>query len=103
MKKILMAAALLTASVIGATAQTTPFLGQNIIVAFDYCPNGYVRTSGQILPINPYVALFTVLGTTYGGNGTSNFALPSTQPIFTKNRRVFTECVALTGVYPTQN
>ena len=40
------------------------------------CPNGWLPAEGQILPIQSYTALFSILGTAYGGNGTNNFALP---------------------------
>lgn len=60
-----------------ARAQATdPFLGQIMWVGFNFCPNGWLPAAGQILPINQYTALFSLLGTTYGGNGTQNFALP---------------------------
>jgi microcystin-dependent protein len=45
-------------------------------VAFNFAPRGWAECNGQILPINQNQALFALLGTTYGGNGTSNFALP---------------------------
>lgn len=53
-----------------------PFLGQISIVAFTYAPKGWAFCNGQILPINQNQALFSLLGTTYGGNGTTTFALP---------------------------
>lgn len=61
-----------------ARAQATdPFLGEVIIVGFNFCPNGWAPASGQLLAINQNQALFALLGTTYGGNGTTNFALPN--------------------------
>lgn len=44
--------------------------------AFDFVPKGYLACAGQLLPIQQNAALFALLGTRYGGNGTSNFALP---------------------------
>lgn len=55
---------------------TDPFLGEVIWVGFNFCPNGWLPAAGQILSIQQNTALFSLLGTTYGGNGTSNFALP---------------------------
>jgi microcystin-dependent protein len=53
-----------------------PFLGEIKIVAFAFAPKGYALCNGQLLPINQNQALFSLLGTFYGGNGTTNFALP---------------------------
>jgi len=59
-----------------ARAQATPFLGQIMIVSFDFAPKGWAMCDGQILSINQNQALFAVLGTYYGGDGTQTFALP---------------------------
>jgi microcystin-dependent protein len=53
-----------------------PFLAEIRIVSFDFAPRGWASCDGQILPINQNQALFALLGTTYGGNGYVNFALP---------------------------
>nr|WP_316643990.1 tail fiber protein [uncultured Roseateles sp.] len=53
-----------------------PFIGQISIVAFTYAPKGWAFCNGQILPIIQNQALFSILGTTYGGNGQTTFALP---------------------------
>lgn len=53
-----------------------PFLGQIVAFAFTYAPNGWALCNGQLLPIAQNNALFALLGTTYGGNGTTTFALP---------------------------
>jgi microcystin-dependent protein len=53
-----------------------PYLGTIFIFAGNFAPNGYLLCQGQLLPISQYAALFSILGTTYGGNGTTNFALP---------------------------
>lgn len=54
-----------------------PFLGQIMIVGFNFAPVGWATCDGQLLPISQNTALFSILGTTYGGNGTTNFALPN--------------------------
>jgi microcystin-dependent protein len=54
-----------------------PFLGQILPVAFNYPPHGWALCDGQVLPINQNQALFSLLGTTYGGNGQTTFALPN--------------------------
>jgi microcystin-dependent protein len=55
------------------------FLGEIRIFPFNFAPYGWQQCNGQILPISQYTALFSLLGTYYGGNGTSNFALPNFQ------------------------
>jgi microcystin-dependent protein len=53
-----------------------PFLGMIAIYGFNFAPRGWAMCSGQILPIAQNTALFSLLGTTYGGNGQTTFALP---------------------------
>lgn len=53
-----------------------PFLSEIKIFAFNFAPKGWALCNGQLLPINQNQALFALLGTTYGGNGQTNFALP---------------------------
>lgn len=56
-----------------------PFLGQLNIFSFNFPPRGWAMCNGQLLPINQNQALFSLLGTTYGGDGRVNFALPNLQ------------------------
>ena len=53
-----------------------PILGQIILFAGNYAPSGWAFCNGQLLPISQNTALFSLLGTTYGGNGQTTFALP---------------------------
>src|SRR4051794_20235165 len=53
-----------------------PFLSEIKIVSFNFAPKGWALCNGQLLPINQNQALFSILGTTYGGDGRVNFALP---------------------------
>jgi microcystin-dependent protein len=53
-----------------------PFLGQLLLVPYNFAPRGWAFCSGQLLPIAQNTALFSLLGTTYGGNGQTTFALP---------------------------
>lgn len=55
---------------------TEPFLGQISLFSFNFPPKGWAQCNGQLLPINQNQALFSLLGTTYGGDGRSTFALP---------------------------
>ena len=56
-----------------------PFLSEIRIFSFNFAPKGWAMCNGQLLPINQNQALFSLLGTTYGGNGQTNFALPNYQ------------------------
>jgi len=56
-----------------------PYLGEIRIFAFGFTPSHWLPCNGQALPIQQYAALFSILGTTYGGNGTTNFQLPNLQ------------------------
>jgi microcystin-dependent protein len=58
---------------------STPYLAEIRVFSFDYAPSGWALCNGQLLPINQNQALFSLLGTTYGGNGTTTFSLPNLQ------------------------
>lgn len=53
-----------------------PFLGEIRLMSFEFAPKGWALCNGQLLPINQNMALFSLLGTTWGGDGRVNFALP---------------------------
>ncbi|MFL6659256.1 MAG: phage tail protein [Massilia sp.] len=54
-----------------------PYLGEIKLMSFNFAPRGWAQCNGQLLPINQNQALFSLLGTTYGGDGRVNFALPN--------------------------
>ena len=56
-----------------------PFVAEIRIFPFTFAPKGWAFCNGQLLPLSQNTALFSLLGTTYGGNGSSNFALPDLQ------------------------
>ncbi len=56
-----------------------PFVAEIRMFPFNFAPQGWATCDGQILPISQNTALFSLIGTLYGGNGTSNFALPNLQ------------------------
>lgn len=56
-----------------------PFVAEIRIFPFNFAPRGWAWCNGQLLPLSQNTALFSLLGTTYGGNGQSNFALPDLQ------------------------
>ena len=71
-----------------------PFLSEIRVFSFGFPPRGWALCNGQLLPINQNQALFSLLGTTYGGDGRVNFALPNLQgrvPIHTGNGHVLGE------------
>ena len=67
---------------------STPFLAEIRIFSFNFAPKGWAMCNGQVLPINQNQALFSLLGTTYGGDGQITFALPNLQgrvPVYPGN------------------
>jgi microcystin-dependent protein len=80
-----------------------PFLGQVMIFAGNFCPRGWAPADGTVLQINRNTPLFAVLGAQYGGDGRTTFALPNNQPILTKNGAPLTQCIAMTGAFPSRN
>jgi microcystin-dependent protein len=63
----------------GIDIMAEPFLGQITLFAFNFAPRTWALCQGQILPIAQNTALFSLLGTAFGGNGTSTFGLPNLQ------------------------
>src|SRR5213076_725212 len=55
---------------------STPFMSEVRIMSFNFAPVGWAQCNGQLLPINQNQALFSLLGTTFGGDGRTTFALP---------------------------
>lgn len=53
-----------------------PFIGQILMAGFNFAPKGFMFCAGQLLPISQYTALFSLLGTTFGGDGKVTFGLP---------------------------
>lgn len=105
MKKILFACAglMFSSAAPPAHAQSEPFLAQTFTFAGNFCPRGWAAMNGQELPINQNQALFSLLGTNYGGNGQTNFALPTAKPIITATGAAFTQCIATQGIFPPRD
>ncbi len=78
-----------------------PFLGEIRLVGFNFAPQGWSDCSGQVLPISQNSALFSLLGTTYGGNGTTTFALPTLSADSLQPGLKY--IIALVGIYPARN
>jgi len=77
-----------------------PFIGETRIFAFGYAPAGWLACEGQLLPISENVELFQLIGTTYGGDGETTFALPkATGP--DSEGTALNVCISLFGGFPS--
>lgn len=95
-----------------AAAASEPYLGEIMFVAFGFCPRGWADADGRSLPINQNQALFSILGTRFGGDGETTFKLPHLRKQVvaeerredgTKVTRVLRPCIALQGIFPSMN
>ena len=77
------------------------YIGQTITVPFNFCPKGWLEMNGTLLPIADYEVLFQLIGTTYGGDGQSTFALPHSQPEFTADGHMLRHCISTYGIFPS--
>lgn len=75
LKNLVLVFAMMFCSAIATNAQDA-FIGEIKMVGFNFSPRNWAECNGQLLPINQYTALFSLLGTTYGGDGRTTFALP---------------------------
>jgi microcystin-dependent protein len=89
------------AGVVPGSASSEPLLGEIQTFAFKFCPVGFAPMDGALLPINENKALFSLLGTTYGGDGTTTFALPKATAVYTEPVELL-QCIATFGVYPSR-
>lgn len=76
------------------------YIGAIVLVAFNFAPQNWAFCQGQMLPINEYQALFSLLGTTYGGDGQTNFALPKLDAGALQSGLNYMIC--LNGIYPSR-
>ncbi len=74
--KLLFLALISLSSINTVKAAMEPFIGEIQAYGFNFCPRGWLPANGSLISIAQNTALFSLLGTTYGGNGTSTFALP---------------------------
>lgn len=78
---------------------STPYVGETRTFAFGFAPAGWLACAGQLLPISENETLFQLIGTTYGGDGESTFALPAAKgPV--SGGVALTQCISLFGIYP---
>lgn len=81
-----------------ASSDSYSYVGEISLVGFNFAPNGWVTADGRSLRIDENEALFNLIGTTYGGDGTSTFNVPTIAAPVQGMQYV----IALYGVYPTQ-
>ena len=82
-----------------------PFLGSLLLVPYNFEPQGWAFCKGQLLQISEYSALFSLIGTTYGGNGTTTFALPNlsgNKSITDASGAALNWIIALVGYFPSR-
>ena len=76
------------------------YIGTIMLTGFNFAPTNWALCNGQLLPINQYTALFSLLGTTYGGDGQTNFALPKLDAGTLQSGLNYLICV--NGIYPSR-
>lgn len=105
MKIALLAAAFAAATFsLPAHAQNEAIVGEVRLIAFNFCPEGWVEADGRLLPIRSQQPLFALLSNSYGGDGVSNFAVPDLrkaipQAAVDKEKRL-RYCIAVRGDFP---
>jgi microcystin-dependent protein len=85
-----------------ATAQLE-YWGEIKFFPYEFCPVGYLPADGRLLPIGQNTQLFSLIGTRFGGNGTTHFALPTLKPLKSEFGGVVTPCIANTGIFPPRD
>lgn len=75
------------------------YLGDMRALSFDFAPKGWAQCRGQLMPVSQNQALFSLLGTTYGGDPT-RFALPNLPPVPAQGGGTLTYCICINGRYP---
>jgi microcystin-dependent protein len=83
-----------------------PILGSLLLVPFNFAPVGWALCNGQLLPVSENQALFSLLGTTFGGDGFTNFALPNltgTNAVNDPSSTALTWVISTQGVYPQRD
>ena len=80
-----------------ASASSEPYIGEIATFPYSFCPRGWAETDGSLLEISKHTALFSLLGTKYGGDGRTTFALPDISSPGVKH------CIALVGIFPSRS
>ncbi len=104
MRRYLLTAVAVLSMAASAYADSEPFLGEIQTYPIKYCPRGWLPTDGRLMSIAQNTALFSLLGTTYGGDGRTTFALPNRRVTKTVNNiKVHVECIAVVGIFPSRD
>ena len=74
----------------------TPLIGQLLLVPYNFVPQGWASCEGQLIPISQNTALYSLLGTRFGGDGRNTFALPNLETPAEELQWV----IAIQGIYP---
>ncbi len=102
LRTTLLVALLTIAPIEQSVAGPDPFIAEITIFGGTFAPRGYAFCEGQLLPISSHSALFSLLGTNYGGDGRTTFALPNlkdAEKLLNGARYI----IALDGIYPSRN
>ncbi len=92
-----------------AGAQADHFIGEIRLVPYTFAPRGWAFCQGQLLPVSSYQALFSLVGTQYGGDGRRSFALPDLRRVeqalreLSGTAQTYRHVIALTGLYPSRS
>jgi microcystin-dependent protein len=102
MYKIALAvAASLGAASPAAAVDPTHYVGEVIRIASNTCPADAVEAKGQLVPLTSNIALFSLVGTRFGGDGSTTFGLPLLKPVFANDGVRVIQCIVTMGNYPT--
>lgn len=77
------------------------YLGQILLFPYSFQPEGFMLCNGAVLPIQQYTALFSLIGTKFGGNGATNFALPNLEDLSPIPGMKY--YIASMGIYPARD
>ncbi len=105
-RRSLLALGAVLLSVTGASADTEPHLGEIMVFGFNFCPTGWTPANGDLQAISSNIALFSLLGVNYGGNGTQTFGLPKgsviAAPTGSSPATPMSVCIATGGIFPSR-
>jgi microcystin-dependent protein len=79
------------------------YLGSLLLVPYNFAPQGWAFCQGQTLPINQNAALFSLIGTFFGGDGVSNFKLPNLPVVTSTGGGELHWVIAMQGVFPSRD
>ncbi len=78
------------------------FIGQISLLPWDWAPSGWAKCDGSMLPIQGNEALFSLIGTSFGGDGRTEFALPELRDERARNGGTLAYYIALQGIFPSR-